>query len=130
LQRTSTIVTAILGALALLLACIGIYGVMAYSVSRREREFGVRIALGSSRFNILRLLASRVFCLVLVGATLGVGLAFALRAWAASLLGTNHDDPLALLSSGLLLCLVACLATSLPALRATRIDPNQALRSE
>jgi ABC-type antimicrobial peptide transport system permease subunit len=91
-QRTSTVVIAILGALALLLASIGIYGVMSYSVSRREREFGIRIALGSSRSNILTLLFSRVLCLVIVGIVLGVCLTFAMRAWIASLLVTLHSN--------------------------------------
>jgi ABC-type antimicrobial peptide transport system permease subunit len=129
-QRTSTIVIAILGALALLLASIGIYGVMAYSVSRREREFGIRIALGSSRTNILTLLFSKVFRLVLAGMVLGACLIFAMRAWVASLLGASHENILALAVSGLLLCFVAALATFIPARRASRIDPMQALRSE
>ncbi len=129
-QRTSTIVTAILGALALLLAAIGIYGVMAYSVSRREREFGIRIALGSSRSNILTLLFSKVFRLVLAGMLLGACLTFAMRAWVASLLGASHENILALGVSGLLLCFVAALATLIPARRASCIDPIQSLRSE
>ena len=130
LQRTSTVVTAVLGALALLLACIGIYGVMAYSVSRREREFGIRIALGSSRSRILTLMFSRVFGLVFAGTASGACLSFAVRAWAASLLGTSQDDTQALVVSGLLLCLVAAVATLIPARRATLTDPIQALRSE
>jgi putative ABC transport system permease protein len=129
-QRTSTIVIAILGALALLLACIGIYGVMAYAVSRREREFGIRIALGSSRSKILTLLFSKVFRLVLAGMVLGACLTFAMRAWVASLLGASHENTLALVVSGLLLCFVAALATLIPARRASRIDPMQTLRSE
>ena len=129
-QRTSTIVIAILGALALLLASIGIYGVMAYSVSRREREFGIRIALGSSRSNILALLFSKILRLVLAGIVLGGCLTFAMRAWVASLLGASHENTLALAVSGLLLCFVAALATLIPARRASRVDPMQALRSE
>ncbi len=129
-QRMSTIVIAILGALALLLASIGIYGVVAYSVSRREREFGIRIALGSSRSNILTLLFSNIFRLVLGGVVLGGCLTFAMRAWVASLLGASHENTLALAVSGLLLCFVAALATLIPARRASRVDPMQALRSE
>jgi putative ABC transport system permease protein len=129
-QRTSTIVTAILGALALLLAAVGIYGVMAYSVSRREREFGIRIALGSSRSNILTLLFSKVLRLVFAGMVLGACLTFAMRAWVASLLGASHENILALGVSGLLLCFVAALATLIPARRASCIDPIQSLRSE
>jgi predicted permease len=129
-QRTSTIVIAIRGILALLLASIGIYGVMAYSVSRREREFGIRIALGSSRSKILTLLFSKVLRLVLAGMVLGACLTFAMRAWVASLLGATHENILALVVSGLLLCFVAALATLIPARLASRIDPIQALRSE
>jgi ABC-type antimicrobial peptide transport system permease subunit len=103
---------------------------MAYSVSRREREFGIRIALGSSRSKILTLLFSKVFRLVLVGVVVGACLTFAMRAWVASLLGPSHDNILALGVSGLLLCFVAALATFIPARRASRIDPMQALRSE
>lgn len=129
-QRTATLLTAILGTLALLLACIGVYGVMAYSVSRREREFGIRIALGSSRSGILKLLFSGAFRLIAAGMILGAGLTFAMRAWVASLLGANGTSLLALAGSALLLCGMAALATFIPARRASRIDPMQALRSE
>jgi putative ABC transport system permease protein len=129
-ERTSTIVTAILGTLALLLASIGIYGVISYSVSRREREFGIRIALGSSRSGILKLLFSGVFRLVSVGVILGGSLTFAMRAWVASFLGAADEDSLAVATSALLLCGVAALATFIPGRRASRVDPIQALRSE
>jgi putative ABC transport system permease protein len=129
-QRTSTLVISILGTLALLLACIGVYGVLAYSVSRREREFGIRIALGSSRSGIFKLLFSGAFRLVIVGMILGAGLAVAMRAWVASLLGTNGTNAFALLGSALLLCVVSALATFVPARRASRIEPIEALRAE
>jgi len=129
-ERTSTIVIAILGALALLLAAIGIYGVIAYSVSRREREFGIRIALGSTRSNILTLLFKRILSLVLAGVVFGACLSFATRAWIVSLLGANHDNMYALAVSGLLLCVVAAIATFIPSRRASCTDPIQALRSE
>jgi putative ABC transport system permease protein len=129
-QRTSTTVTAILGCLALLLASIGVYGVMAYSVSRREREFGIRMALGANRSNILTLLFSGVFRLVLIGMLAGAALAFIMRAWVASVIGANGTNPVALIVAALLLSVVAALATYIPSRRATRVQPMQALRTE
>ncbi len=129
-QRTSTLVTAILGCLALLLASIGVYGVMAYTVSRREREFGVRMALGADRARILRLLFSGVFRLVAAGILIGAGLVFAMRAWIDSLIGGSGTNPVAMLLASVLLCLVAASATFLPARRAARVQPMEALRTE
>ncbi len=129
-QRTSTLVTAILGLLALLLASVGVYGVISYSVSRREREFGIRMALGANRAAILRLLFSGALRLMIVGVALGCGLVFAMRASIDSLLGATGTSPLALLSAAILLCAVASVATLVPARRATHVEPMQALRSE
>jgi putative ABC transport system permease protein len=129
-QRTSTMVTGILGCLALLLASIGVYGVMAYSVSRREREFGIRMALGANRGSILKMLFAGVFRLTLVGMLLGAGLAVAMRVWIDSLLGANGTSPYALVTAALLLCAVAALATLIPARRAMYVEPMQALRTE
>ena len=129
-QRTSTVVTAILGCLALLLASIGVYGVMAYTVSRRVREFGIRIALGSDRAGIVRLLFSGVLRLALVGIVLGAGLAYAARLWVNSLMGAGGSSPAALLLGALLMSAVAAVATLLPARRAMRVEPMEALRSE
>jgi predicted permease len=129
-QRTSTMVTAILGALALLLASVGVYGVIAYSVSRREKEFGIRMALGADRGRIVRLLFSGALRLMLMGVLLGAGLVFAMRAWVDSLIGATGTSPVALAAAGALLCAVASLATLIPARRATRIQPMQALRAE
>jgi len=129
-QRTSTTVTSVLGALALLLASVGIYGLMAYSVSRREREFGIRIALGASRIRILRLLYSSIFRLVFGGMALGVVLAWVARVWIASLLGEHGNNAGAIILGGLLLSGVAAVAAIAPVRRATRIHPMEALRSE
>ncbi len=123
-------VVAILGGLALLLASIGVYGVMAYTVSRREREFGIRIALGSDRAGILKLLFSGAFRLIAVGMILGAALVFAMRVLIDSILGANCTSPVALLISVLLLSAVAALATWIPARKASRVEPMQALRSE
>jgi putative ABC transport system permease protein len=129
-QRTSTTVTSILGVLALLLASLGVYGVMAYSVSRREREFGIRIALGASRSRILRLLYFTVLRLVLSGMALGVVLACFAQVWIASMLEIREINPLAIALGGLLLCVIAAIAAAAPARRAMRVVPMQALRSE
>jgi predicted permease len=129
-QRTSTTVTSVLGALALLLASVGIYGLMAYSVSRRQREFGIRIALGANRARIFSLLYSTVFRLVLSGIALGVLLAYGARVWIASLLGEKGLGLEATLLGALLLGAVAFAAAAVPARRATRVLPMEALRNE
>jgi predicted permease len=140
-QRTSTLVTAILGCLALLLASVGVYGVMAYTVSRRLREFGIRIALGSDRAGIVRLLFSGLLRMALVGIVLGGALAYAARTWVNSLMGgvsPSVSMPLsgtgsslaALLLGALMMGAVAALATLIPAQRAMRVEPMEALRSE
>lgn len=129
-QRTSTMVTAILGILALVLASVGVYGVIAYSVSRREREFGLRMALGANRAAIARLLLVGALRLMVAGVVLGTGLVLAMRAWIDSLLGSTGTSPTALLSAAILLCGVASIATLVPARRAIRIEPMRALRSE
>lgn len=129
-QRTSTTVTAVLGALALLLASVGVYGVMAYSVSRREREFGIRIALGSNRKGILRLLYGSVLRLLVIGMGLGIVLALGARVWIVSMLGATGTNAGAIVLGALLLSLAAVIAAAVPAHRATRIRPMEALRSE
>lgn len=129
-QRTATLVTAILGALALLLACIGVYGVVAYAASCREREFGIRIALGCTRSGILKLLFAGIFPLVAIGMVSGAALTFAMRTWIISLLGANSMHTLPLTLSALLLSAAAALATLIPARRASHVDPIKALRLE
>ena len=129
-QRTSTTVTAVLGALALLLASVGVYGVMAYSVSRREREFGIRMALGANRQGILRLLYAAVLRLLLVGMGLGILLAYGARVWIVSMLGAEGANAGAIVLGGLLLTVAAVVAAAVPAHRATRILPMEALRNE
>jgi len=129
-QRTSTTVTGVLGALALLLASVGVYGVMAYLVSRREREFGIRIALGADRRGILKLLYSAVLRVLLIGIGLGILLAYGARFWIVSMLGAQGTNAGAVLLGGLLLSAAAVLAAAVPAHRATRILPMEALRNE
>ena len=129
-QRTSTVVMSVLGALALLLASVGIYGLMAYSVSRREREFGIRIALGATRARILGGLYFTAFRLVGAGMAIGGVLAFSAHRWIQSTLGTNGTSPLALALGGFLLSSVAVFAVAGPSFRAARVLPLKALRNE
>ncbi len=129
-QLTSTLVTGMLGSLALLLAGIGVYGVMAYSVSRREREFGIRMAMGADRGNILALLFAGALRLIGAGIAFGAALVFGMRAWIESLLGANGTSPSALVGAAVLLCAAAALAILVPARRATSVQPMQALRTE
>jgi ABC-type antimicrobial peptide transport system permease subunit len=107
---------------------------MAYSVSRREREFGIRMALGANRGSIVKMLLTGVLRLTLIGMLLGAGLVLLMRALVQAsfgpTLGADNASPLALVLGALLLCLVATLATLVPARRAMSVEPMQALRTE
>ena len=128
-SRVRSLVTAFFAGAALLLASIGIYGVMAYSVSRRTSEIGIRLALGASPGQILRLVMQQSLTLVGLGIGTGIVLAAALGSALASVLyGISAWSPLVYLAVALLLAMVAGVATLIPALRATRIDPAVALR--
>jgi len=130
--RMNVIVLVTFGGLALLLAAIGLYGVANYSVSQRTREIGVRMALGATPGNVLRLVLGHGLILVAVGVVLGLAISLA----AASLLrggllpNVSTRDPLTFAVTAVLLCTVAMIASYLPARRATRIDPLIALRTE
>ncbi len=130
-QRVSTALSGSLGGLALLLASIGVYGVMAYSVSRREREFGIRMAMGARPYDILSLLMRRSGLLVLLGVAAGVVLTIPLGRWMSALLAGSHNfGALTIAASGILLAGVAMFATYLPARRAASVQPMTALRTE
>jgi putative ABC transport system permease protein len=130
-QRVSAALAESLGGLALLLASVGVYGVMAYSVSRREREFGIRIAMGARPRDILSLLLRRSSYLVLLGVTVGVVLTIPLSRWLSTLLpGSRGFGALTIAAAGILLAGVALLATYLPARRAAAVEPMTALRTE
>jgi predicted permease len=129
--RMGAALLAIFGALAFLLAMIGIYGVMAYTVAQRRQEIGFRIAIGAQRTDVLRLVVGQGMTLALAGLGVGLALAVALGRLIAELLfGIRPYDPPTLLSVALALGLVALLACFVPARRATKVDPMVALRSE
>ncbi|MBO0725002.1 MAG: ABC transporter permease [Blastocatellia bacterium] len=120
-----------LGLLALLLAAIGVYGVMAYAVSERNREIGIRMALGANRRDALRLILGQGLWLVTFGAALGgAGGAAISRLFSSFLYGLSPFDPIAYLLVALLLMAVAVVACLIPARRATKVDPSVALRGE
>jgi len=117
--------------LALALATIGIYGVMAYLVSQGTREIGIRMALGATQRGILGLVVRQGMALALSGVALGLIAAFALTRLMRSLLfGVNSTDPITFVAIALLLALVALIASYIPAHRAARIDPMISLRCE
>ena len=117
--------------IALVLAAVGVYGMMAYAVSQRMHEIGVRVALGARRRDVLRLVLGQSFAVTLTGVVLGVAAAFAVTRLLASLLfGVTSTDVLTFVGIPCLLAVVALLASYLPARRAMRVDPVVALRSE
>ena len=119
------------GLLALLLACIGLYGVMSYGVARRTNEIGIRMALGALNRSVLWLVLREALLLVVIGLAVGVFASLALTKTAASLLyELKPNDPLTIALATLLLATVAAVAGYLPARRATRVDPMTALREE
>jgi putative ABC transport system permease protein len=124
-------VVATFAALALILAAIGIYGVMTYSVSERTREFGVRMALGAAPRDILRLVVRECLTLTAVGIGIGVVASLALTRLIAGLLfGVSATDPLTFVGAALVLGTTALLASGIPARRGTRLEPVRALRQE
>ena len=133
IARTSftLVMLGIAGAMALALGIIGIYGVMSYTVSQRQREIGIRLALGAQGGDVLQMVLKQGTRLVMVGVAIGVGAAFGLTRLMANLLfGVTAHDPLTFIAVAALLILVALLACYIPARHATLVDPMVALRYE
>jgi putative ABC transport system permease protein len=130
-QRFNSILLSSFAAIALLLAAIGIYGVMSYLVSQRRREIGIRMALGARTNQVLGLVIGHALRLVLAGVAVGVGLAVGLTRYLKTLLyGVAATDALTLFSVAYLMAAVALSASYFPALRASRVDPSKTLRCE
>ena len=130
-QDFNMLLLSIFAGIALLLASIGIYGLMSYGVARRTSEFGVRMALGAQRRNVLWLVLKETLWLVVIGLGVGLALAPVVSRLATSLLfGLNSYDPLTISLAMMAMLSVALLAGYIPARRATRVDPMVALRYE
>jgi predicted permease len=134
-ERLVATLSSLFGLLAVLLASVGLYGLMAFAVVRRTAEMGIRMALGAARQTVVRLVMREAVRLVLIGLAVGVPAAYVLGRLASSqvsglLFGLSATDPVTLTGAALLLILVAAVAAYLPAIRASRVDPIVALRTE
>jgi len=130
-RRFNALLLAIFASLALVLASVGIYGVISYSVTQRTQEIGIRVALGAQSPDVIKLVVGRALALVLLGIAIGFGGALALTRLMTSLLyGVSATDPVIFAGVSLLLVGVALLASYIPARRATKVDPMVALRCE
>jgi ABC-type antimicrobial peptide transport system permease subunit len=131
LRRTSTILLASFAALALMVAAVGLYGLMAYTVAQRTREIGIRMALGAQRRDVMRHMLRQGMGLVLTGEVVGFALTIFVTRLASSILyGVSPGDPRTLTTVVSVLTSIALLACYIPARRATKVDPMVALRYE
>jgi ABC-type antimicrobial peptide transport system permease subunit len=130
-RRFSMILLAAFAVLALLLSSVGIYGVVAYLVGQRTHEIGLRMALGASRTDVLRMVLTQGAKLAAIGVVIGLAASLALTQLMARMLyGVSATDPLTFVGVALILTLVALAACCIPARRAMRVDPMVALRYE
>jgi ABC-type antimicrobial peptide transport system permease subunit len=130
-ERLLANLTVIFGILALVLACIGIYGVTAYTVAQRTNEIGIRLALGAQNRKIFGMILNQASRVTLIGVVVGLGAGYLLtRLLRTMLFGLEPEDPVAMISAALLLMFVSLVAAFIPALRAARLNPVQALRHE
>lgn len=130
-RRFDVLLFGIFAALALLLAGVGIYGVLAYTVSQRMREIGIRIALGATGRDVAALVLRQGLMLAIAGVLIGAGAAFALTRWMQSLLfGVSATDPMTFAAVSAILVAIALAASYVPTRRAIRVDPIQSLRIE
>ena len=130
-QRFNMMLLILFGSAGLLMAVIGVYGVMSYSVQQRTQELGVRMALGAQTWKLRNMVIGQGMMLSGLGVVLGIGGAFAVTRFLASFLfGVKTWDPVAFIVAPLILCVVALIAVWIPARRATRVDPMSALRME
>jgi ABC-type antimicrobial peptide transport system permease subunit len=131
IPRTLGMLSGFFGGLALLLAAIGLYGIISYNVTRRRNEIGVRLALGATRIRIIGMVLGEVGRTVVAGAALGLVLSLALTRLVTNLLfGVEPNDPATLALAALTMVAVAMSAALVPAWRAARLDPMVALRAE
>ncbi|HWB97402.1 MAG TPA: FtsX-like permease family protein [Bryobacteraceae bacterium] len=129
--RLASLFLGVLGGISMLLAGVGLYGVVAYSVSQRTREIGIRVALGARPGDVLRMIMKRGLLLALLGTAAGLAITLAATPQIAPLLyRVSPADPLSIAGAALFLMAVAVLASLIPAWRATRVDPTVALRQE
>ena len=131
LDRFVTTLSAAFAGLATLLAAVGLYGVLAYTVAQRTREFGLRMALGADPSRVRWMVLRQVSWMILLGGGVGLGLAVTVGVLAESLLfEIKGYDPMILAATGALLAVIAFVAGYIPAVRASRVDPMRALRYE
>ena len=130
-ERLIANLSSLFALLALIVACVGIYGLLSYQVTRRTHEIGIRVAMGAQRKDVLKLVVGQTCKVTLFGLGIGVSGALGLTRYLSSqLYGIKPDDPLTFVVVSLLLLAVALLSAYFPARRATKVDPMVALRHE